>query len=247
MSHHAFHIYSSKNHEIHYLMSFIGGCIEIISFIYLYKALIGYMTANMIFGIASLIKGDMNFDSIYHISIIFIWMALPVLHHFILDRKKRENDLWYVYATALTVNCILLIAFIFIGSHMISNGQLGSIPTPIVLPLVTIGLVFMYIQNFVIRNGGTMSPTSTSVVTTTYVLMMSSLSLALFDRQRSIDERGKYLSESWHYILVITHFFVGALITGLLSYYFNFYSLIPALLILLFLTIRIWIVLSKKT
>ncbi len=76
-------IYRSTNHEIHYLMSYIGGCMEVMSFIYLYKALIGFMTSNMVFGITSLVKFNFDFESVYHILIIVIWVLISAIHQVI--------------------------------------------------------------------------------------------------------------------------------------------------------------------
>lgn len=233
-------IYRTLNHEIHYLMSFIGGCLEIVSFMFLYKALIGYMTANMIFGIAALAQGRMNFESCYHIAIIVIWMSLAALHPRLVSRYPvRLTSPWQGYALALSLNCLLLLAFMLLGAALARHGQIGHQPTPAVLPLVTLGLVFMYIQNFVIKHGGTRQPTATSVVTTVYVLMVSRL-FALCDRQRQRRERLALYHEGRHYLLVITHFFVGAWLTALLSRQLGFYSLLPAWLALLLFTLRIW-------
>lgn len=98
---------------------------------------------------------------------------------------------------------------------------------------------FMYIQNFVIKHGGTRQPTATSVVTTVYVLMMSRL-FSVFDRHRNRRERVCLYHEGLHYLMVIAHFFVGALVTALLSRHIGFYSLGLALLVLVLFTLRIW-------
>ncbi|WP_392398205.1 DUF1275 family protein [Edwardsiella piscicida] len=235
-------VYRTLNHEIHYMMSFIGGCLEIVSFMYLYKALIGYMTSNMIFGIAALANGGMDFESVYHISIILIWMVLAALHQLLVNRyHSRLHSPWHGYAIAMSINCLLLLAFMLLGAAMSRYGLLGAKPTPLVMPLVTIGLIFMYIQNFVIKHGGTRQPTATSVVTTVYVLMISRL-FSVFDRQRNRRERLCLYHEGLHYLMVIAHFFVGALVTALLSRHIGFYSLSLALLALLLFTLRIWVV-----
>lgn len=109
-------VYRTLNHEIHYMMSFIGGCLEIVSFMYLYKALIGYMTSNMIFGIAALANGGMDFESVYHISIILIWMVLAALHQLLVNRyHSRLHSPWHGYAIAMSINCLLLLAFMLAG------------------------------------------------------------------------------------------------------------------------------------
>lgn len=234
-------IYRNLNYEIHYMMSFIGGCLEIVSFMFLYKALIGYMTSNMIFGIAALAQGGMDFESYYHIAIILIWMLLAALHPLLANRyQARLTSPWQGYAIAMSINCLLLLAFMILGAALMRHGQLGDKPTLAVMPLVTLGLVFMYIQNFVIKHGGTRQPTATSVVTSVYVLMMSRLS-SLFAGQRTRRERVVLFHEGMHYLLVIGHFFIGALITALLSRQMGFYSLLPALLALLLFTLRIWV------
>lgn len=89
-------IYKTVNHEIHYAMSFIGGSIEIISFKFLYKALIGYMTSNMVFGINSLAENSFDFSSIYHILIVVIWMIIGAGHQFVADRYTFKKVALYM-------------------------------------------------------------------------------------------------------------------------------------------------------
>lgn len=233
-------IYKSINHEIHYAMSFIGGGMEIISFKYLYKALIGYMTSNMIFGINSLAEGDFDFSSFYHILIIVIWMLLGAGHQIIANRcSYRPKSPMHGYAIAMTTSTFILFLFIFIGQYMFGHGLLGETPTLSVMPLVTIGLLFMYIQNFIIKNGGTAYPTTTSVVTTVYVLMITRLA-GSFNRNKTALEQRASLSEGIHYVMVLVHFFAGAYITIKLSENHQFNSLYLVFFVLLFLTLKVW-------
>lgn len=233
-------IYKSINHEIHYAMSFIGGGMEIISFKYLYKALIGYMTSNMIFGINSLAEGDFNFSSFYHILIILIWMLLGAGHQIIANKYNfHAKSAMHGYAIAMTTSTFILLLFILIGQYMFRHDLLADSPTLSVMPLVTIGLLFMYIQNFIIRNGGTAYPTTTSVVTTVYVLMITRLA-GSFNRNKTALERRASLSEGTHYVMVLIHFFAGAYITIKLSEYYQFDSLYLVFFVLLFLTFRVW-------
>ncbi|AVQ85955.1 MULTISPECIES: YoaK family protein [Plesiomonas] len=239
-------IYSSVNHEIHYIMSFIGGSVEIVSFIYLYKALIGYMTSNMIFGVAALAKGTLDFESFYHISIIVIWMVIAAIHQLLANKfDSYLKTPWHMYAISLTINCVLLITFIALGRFMMVTGALGTGPSPTVIPLITIGLLFMYVHNFVIKHGGTRQPTATSVVTTVYVLMMTSF-FKSFNKKLSDTERSDFRKEGSHYLLVILHFFAGAMMTAILSKHYGFYSLVPAAIILIAFTVRIWRVHAKS-
>lgn len=235
-------IYSSINHEIHYIMSFIGGGVEIISFIYLYKALIGFMTSNMIFGINTFANGGMDYVSLYHIIIVVIWMIIAAIHQiiFVNCNKVKMKTPWHGYAIALTVNCLLLALFMFVGQYMRQHGVLEQEPTPAAMPLVIIGLIFMYIQNFLIKNGGTPYPTTTSVVTTVYVLMATRIS-GFFNKNCTSTERKASLQEGLHYALVLIHFAVGAYVTAKLSSYFGFYSLLLMLLALVLLTLRVWL------
>lgn len=232
-------IYRSTNHEIHYLMSYIGGCMEVMSFIYLYKALIGFMTSNMVFGITSLVKFNFDFESVYHILIIVIWVLISAIHQ-VIEYKyiSKIKSQWHVYAISLTLNCFLMITFILLGNYMIVNNLFLSHPTINVMPLVTIGLVFMYIQNFIIKNGGTKFPTSTSVVTSVYILMITKLCQSLLINKSK--EKTKLKFEGLHYFLVILHFFIGAFITAILNKYIGFYALVVPLVILIAFCVKIW-------
>ncbi|WP_154997424.1 YoaK family protein [Klebsiella quasipneumoniae] len=236
-----FKIYRSTNHEIHYLMSYIGGCMEVMSFIYLYKALIGFMTSNMVFGITSLARLKLDFESIYHILIILIWLVISAIHQ-IIEYKyiNKIKSRWHIYAMSLTINCILLILFIIDGNYMLKNNLFLNHPTMNVMPLVTIGLLFMYIQNFIIKSGGTKYPTSTSVVTSVYILMMTTFCQS-FLASKSRDKT-RLKSESIHYFYVIAHFFVGAFITAILNKYISFYALLIPLLVLIAFSMKIWLI-----
>ncbi|KKI41308.1 DUF1275 family protein [Hafnia alvei] len=242
-------IYKTVNHEIHYAMSFIGGSIEIISFKFLYKALIGYMTSNMVFGINSLAENSFDFSSIYHILIVVIWMIIGAGHQFVADRYtfKKSSPL-YGYAIGLSTACFFLILFMQLGHYMYTNNLLHLTPNASVMPLVTIGLVFMYIQNYIIKSGGTSYPTTTSVVTTVYILMITHIIKAC-NKKNDISQRKQDLDEGRHYIMVIIHFFLGAFITVKLSQEFDFLGLYLAFFILLLITFRVWVKHSnlKKT
>lgn len=234
-------IYRSMNHEIHYAMSFIGGGVEIISFIYLYKALIGFMTSNLIFGINTLANGKFDFISIYHILIIVIWMLIAAVHQIMIIKFQRlkMKTPWHSYAIALTINCFLLGSFIILGQRMLTSGAIGAEPTPVVIPLVINGLIFMYIQNFLIKSGGTNHPTTTSVVTTVYILMVTKI-VAYFNKEHSQSDRKSSLEEGAHYLMVLLHFSIGAFIIAKLSDAFGFYSLGLMLLVLIFITFKTW-------
>ncbi len=121
---------------------------------------------------------------------------------------------------------------------MIVNNLFLSHPTINVMPLVTIGLVFMYIQNFIIKNGGTKFPTSTSVVTSVYILMITKLCQSLLINKSK--EKTNLKFESLHYFLVILHFFIGAFITAILNKYIGFYALVVPLVILIAFCVKIW-------
>ncbi|RND22713.1 DUF1275 family protein [Klebsiella quasipneumoniae] len=232
-------IYRSTSHEIHYLMSYIGGCMEVMSFIYLYKALIGFMTSNMVFGITSLARLKLDFESVYHIFIIVIWLFISAIHQFIEYKYiGKIKSQWHIYAVSITINCFLMMAFIITGNYMLKNDLFLNHPTIYVMPLVTIGLLFMYIQNFIIKSGGTKFPTSTSVVTSVYILMITKL--CQFFLASNYRDRTKLKSESLHYFYVIIHFFIGAFITAILNKYINFYALLIPLIILLVFSVKIW-------
>ncbi|HAT3954651.1 TPA: DUF1275 domain-containing protein [Kluyvera ascorbata] len=232
-------IYRSTNHEIHYLMSYIGGCMEVMSFIYLYKALIGFMTSNMVFGITSLVKFSFDFESVYHILIIIIWLVISAIHQLIEYKYiSKTKSPWHVYAISLTLNCFLMIAFIALGNYMFTHELFTNHPTIKVMPLVTIGLIFMYIQNFIIKSGGTKLPTSTSVVTSVYILMITTLCQSFLKNKNK--ERTRLRFESLHYSLVILHFFIGAFITAILNKYIHFYALIIPSVVLIAFCIKIW-------
>lgn len=238
--------FTSINHQIHYAMSFIGGGVEVISFIFLFKALIGFMTSNLIFGINTFANGKFDYISLYHIGIVVIWMLIAATHQLCMIKftNFRKRTPWHGYAISLTINCFLLASFILIGQYMLTSGVLGSLPTPSITPLIIIGLMFMYIQNYLIKSGGTNYPTTTSVVTTVYVLMTTSL-VNYLNHNISKSERQASLREGLHYLLVLIHFSAGAYITAKLSSHFGFYSLFLMLFILIAVTMNTWFTHSR--
>jgi len=224
-------IYRDPGFRTHYLLSFIGGSIEIISFTYFYKALIGYMTSNMLFSVTSLYDGKYDFASVYHAFIILIWVAIATAYQFIalkykttLTRLKEEKSIFYI------INFFLLMIFMFYGHWDWVNGIFGDKPSPAIMPLVTLGLVMMFIHNFVIKTGQSKFPTNTSVVTSTYILMATAFASAF----EGNDKRAFVMKshQAKHYFLVLVHFFIGASVTYLLQKYTDFFSLILSLMIL---------------
>ncbi|MDO4642496.1 MAG: YoaK family protein [Cardiobacteriaceae bacterium] len=232
-------IYRDLGFKIHYLMSFIGGSMELISFVYFYKALIGYMTSNMIFSVISIYNGEFTFISTFHMQIILFWMIIATLYHLFYFKFKSKidaipNHRFYFYV--FIINLFVLLIFVFYGHVLYAHDAFGNEPSPVITPLIILGLIFMFIHNFVIKHGGSKYPTNTAVVTSTYILMSTSFAALLMSNNRR-DFIKKY-HEVRHYFLVLFHFFMGATVTFILQKYMDFYSLFLPLGILLFLILH---------
>ncbi|PPC63854.1 DUF1275 domain-containing protein [Pantoea sp. ICBG 1758] len=224
-------IYRDSGFRTHYLLSFIGGSMEIISFAYFYKALIGFMTSNMLFSVAFLYDGKYDFPSIYHALIILIWVVIATIYQFIaikyktaLTRLQEEKSIFYI------LNFALLMIFMFYGHCEWVNHIFGDKPTPAILPLVSLGLLIMFIHNFVIKTGRSKYPTNTAAVTSTYIMMATAFTNAFEEH----DKRNFVMKsqQAKHYFLVLFHYFIGASVTYLLQKYMDFFSLILSLMIL---------------
>lgn len=235
-------LYRNLGFKIHYLMSFIGGSVEVISFVYFYKALIGYMTSNMIFSVIDICDGNFNFASMFHLQIILIWILISTIYQFFYIKFKPKIEAiptHTFYSIIFTMNTFLLLAFILIGHRLYNNGIFNAEPSSSIMPLITLGLIFMFLHNFVIKHGGSKYPTNTSVVTSTYILMSTTFASLYYCKNRR-DFIKKY-HESLHYFFVIFHFFLGATITFLLQRHIDFYSLFIPLIVLLCLILFIGI------
>ncbi|EDW8121681.1 DUF1275 domain-containing protein [Salmonella enterica subsp. enterica serovar Sundsvall] len=192
------------------------------------------MTSNMLFSVISIYDGSFDFSSIYHVLIILIWVCIATIYQLISLRVRVlfKNEVCF-YFYMLLVNLIVLTIFVVYGHFEYVHGAFGSKPTPTIMPIVTLGLVFMFIHNFVIKHGDSKYPTNTSVVTSAYILMATAFASAFHSKNRR--EVVIKHHEAKHYLLVLLHFFIGSSVTYLLQKYIDFYSLTILIIIICYL------------
>ena len=220
--------------EILYLLCFVGGCTDSISFILLFHSLVGFMTVNTLYGIIGVTQNSINFSSLYHLFIVVIFIFFVLIHQIYkqLNSKAKHIHPQKELFQALLTKCAFYFLF-FLSAHILYQfGYLNEVNIPALI-VVSIASFSIYIQNYVIKSGHPI-PIATTAMTGNYISLLSELSQVIINPKQFKGQK-KVLK---HHLFVQIHFWAGVVLTCILSKYFDFLSLLIPFSALVYLTIK---------
>ncbi|KAB8040012.1 DUF1275 domain-containing protein [Silvanigrella paludirubra] len=222
--------------EISYLLCFVGGCTDCISFILLFHSLVGFMTVNTLYGVVGFAQNAVSFASLYHLLIVIVFVFFVLSHQIykqIYSKSKHlqpQKELFHAFFT----KCIFYFLFM-VSAHILY--KLGHLKEANIWALIVVSIASFssYIQNYNIKSGHPIA-ISTAAMTGNYVSLLSELAQTIINPKQFKSKKNVLK----HHLFVQAHFWSGVIVTCLLSKYFDFLSLIIPFFVLVYLTFRSW-------
>lgn len=208
-----------------YVFCFVGGCMDYMSYIYLFKTLLGFMTFNTMIGIITLSD---NGKGAFHLLIVFFFILIAFIMRLVtLHYPSSKNNRHYLDVEIFLIMLYALLAWYALHHKMLQETNL------IALALAVIGSFAMYLQNFIIIHGHQLK-TGTTLLTGNYVNFI----YALADKITNNRSKEQTHSELVHYAKTWLFFCSGILLMNVIAEWLDFLGLlIPC--IILFVASRI--------
>ncbi|MGK0740100.1 YoaK family protein [Yokenella regensburgei] len=196
-----------------YVFCFVGGCMDYMSYIYLFKTLLGFMTFNTMIGIITLSD---NGNGIFHLLIVFFFILMAFIMRLVtLYHPSSKNNRRYLDVEIFLIILYALLAWYALHHKMLQETNL------IALALAVIGSFAMYLQNFVITHGHQLK-TGTTLLTGNYVNFI----YALADKITNKRGREQTNSELVHYAKTWLSFCCGILLMNIVATWLDFLGLL---------------------
>ncbi|MFL9989389.1 DUF1275 family protein [Paraburkholderia sediminicola] len=213
-----------------YVLCFVGGCMECISFTLLFHSLLGVMTVNTMMGVIGVVQKIDVRQSILHLMTVFAFLALVLAHNIIsLKRKRMHRSIRNL--RCLAAETVLVFIFACGASFLYRHGMMREANVS-VFAFVCLGSVALYLQNYVVQLD-IQFPTATMVMTGNYIALIVNASRVI---ARSAD-REKAVPALKHYVSVHLSFWFGVLVMAIVSRDYDFLSLLLSCALLAILTI----------
>lgn len=210
-----------KDNSLVYVLCFVGGSMDCISFLLLFHTLLGLMTFNTMYGLIGFFNPDSSIKIGFHLYLVMFFIVavflMKLLHKRASLRKGISN---YTY---IKIQVCLIIIYSLAGNYALRHGFLS--PDGLLSFLIAcLGMLPVYLQNYVISHNHK-SQTGTVLMTGNYVSMISSVVNLLTDRHNEIENKALVT----HYLKVYGSFCCGVVLMAVLSHWIDFLGLfIPA-------------------
>lgn len=214
-----------KDNSLVYILCFVGGCMDCISFLLLFHTLLGLMTFNTMYGLIGFFNPESGIKIGIHLYLVVFFIVavflMKLLHKKASTRKVISNH------TYINIQIGLIVFYSIAGNYALRHGFLS--PDGWLSFLVAcLGMLPVYLQNYVISHNH-QSPTGTVLMTGNYVSMISSLLNWLTDRHHNTESKVLVV----HYLKVHGSFCCGVVLMAVLSHWIDFLGLfIPAALLM---------------
>lgn len=186
---------------------------DYMSYIYLFKTLLGFMTFNTMIGIITISD---NSKGIFHLVIVIFFILMAFIMRLIgLHYPSSKNNRRYLDIEIFLIVLYALLAWYALHHKMLQETNL------IALALAVIGSFAMYLQNFVITHGHQLK-TGTTLLTGNYV----SFIYALADKITNKRSREQTNSELVHYAKTWLSFCSGILLMNIVASWLDFLGLL---------------------
>ncbi|MFV9374846.1 YoaK family protein [Citrobacter portucalensis] len=214
-----------KKSSLVYVLCFVGGCMDCISFLLLFHTLLGLMTFNTMYGLIGFFNPEPGIKIGLHLYLVAFFIVsvflLKLLHEKASVRKAIANE------TYIRIQVGLIIIYAIAGSYTLRHGLLTPDGWQSFL-IVSLGMLPVYLQNYVI-NHNHKSQTGTVLMTGNYVSMISSFVNWLTQKNSASEHKGTVT----HYLKVHGSFCCGVVLMAILSRWVDFLGLlIPAALLM---------------
>ncbi|RQS42347.1 DUF1275 family protein [Burkholderia sp. Bp8986] len=215
-----------------YILCFVGGCMECVSYLLLFHTLLGVMTVNTMAGIIGIASNTDLPVAALHLSSVLAFL-LTVLLHKVFSLKRRdmmhaEHTLSYV-----RLEFVIILLYACAASYLYRHGYMQH-PNIIVFSLVWVGSFALYLQNHVIQPAHPL-PVSTIVMTGSYIALLTYSTKIIVGPDNGAEPRVAIK----HFLLVHFHFWGGVIAITCIYRYFDFMSLLLPCLALGFLAWQI--------
>jgi uncharacterized membrane protein YoaK (UPF0700 family) len=210
------------------MLSFVGGCIGCVGYIYLFHSLLGVMTANTMIGLIEILQGDLH-HAIFHILFVCGFLVAVAIHKTYAAVSGEHGS--HKITKYLILEVLIILLCCALGTYALSHGQLRE-PNPLALLITVIGSVAVYLQNYVVMHGYPV-PTNTSFMTGNYVSWVGSVVSLMVQRSENAKK------EVIHFTAVHVCFGFGVICSAILSKWLDFFTLlVPCALICTYIVAR---------